>query len=151
MNAETSSYAFLAVFVGALSPIQFAVNSMLGRGIGGPIAATLVSFLAGLIVLTCLNALVFREWPSVAQFAAQPWPVLLIGGSIGVVFVSANVFLTPRLGAAAMLTFVMAGQLACALAIDKIGLFGIGLRDLSAGRIGGVLLVLIGALMVRLN
>ena len=60
-------------------------------------------------------------------------------------------FLAPRLGAAATLAFVMAGQLASALAIDKLGLFGFGLRDLSAGRIGGVLLVLLGALIVRLT
>jgi len=46
---------------------------------------------------------------------------------------------------------VMAGQLASALVIDRFGLFGFGLRDLSLGRIGGVGMVIAGALLVRLT
>jgi transporter family-2 protein len=141
----------MAVAVGALFPIQSAANSLLGRGIGGAVAATLVSFGSGLIVLLCLNALVFRQWPGPRELAAQPLWMLWLGGTIGAVFLTANVFLAPRLGSAATLGFVMAGQLVSALAIDKLGLFGFALRELSVGRLCGVLMVLIGALLVRLT
>jgi transporter family-2 protein len=151
LNSQIAAYALLALCVGALFPVQSAVNALLGRGIGGPIAATMVSFSAGLVVLLVFNAVVFRQWPSLRELAAQPTPLFWIGGTIGAIFLSANVFMAPRLGSAATLGFVMAGQLASALIIDKFGLFAFPMRDLSAGRIGGVALVLIGALLVRLT
>jgi transporter family-2 protein len=151
LNLEIAAYVLMALCVGALFPVQSAANALLGRGIGGPVAATLVSFASGLVVLLCLNALLFRQWPSLRDLASQPLPLLWVGGTIGAIFLSANVFLAPRLGSAATLSFVMAGQLVSALAIDRFGLFGFSLRDLSAGRIGGVALVVIGALLVRLT
>lgn len=141
----------MAVCAGALFPVQSAVNAWLARGIGGPIAATLVSFVSGLVVLLLLNALVFKQYPSLADLRAQPLPLLWIGGTIGAIFLSANVFLAPRLGAAATLGFVIAGQLVSAMTIDRLGLFGFTMRELSLGRVGGVALVLLGAVLVRLS
>ena len=151
MNPQIAVYALLALSVGALFPLQSGANALLGRGIGGPVAATLVSFVSGLIVLLCFNALLFRQWPSLRDLASQPPSLLWIGGTIGAIFLSANVFMAPRLGSAATLGFVMAGQLVSALAIDRFGLFAFPVRDLTAGRIGGVALVVIGALLVRLT
>ncbi|HXT08646.1 MAG TPA: DMT family transporter [Roseiarcus sp.] len=151
MNPQIAAFAFMAVCVGALFPVQSAANALLARGIGGTIAATLVSFISGLIVLLCLNALVFRQWPSFSDLAAQPMWLLWVGGIIGATFLSSNVFMAPRFGSAATLAFVMAGQLASALAIDRFGLFAFPMRDLSVGRIGGVALVVVGALLVRLT
>ena len=150
MNLQNTAYALLAVCAGTLFPVQTAANALLGRGIGGAFAATLVSFVAGLIVLLGLNAVVFKQWPNFADLAAQPLPLLWIGGTIGVVFLSSNVFLASRIGVAATFGFVMAGQLLAALLIDRFGLFGVVLRELSPGRVAGVLLVFVGALMVRL-
>jgi bacterial/archaeal transporter family-2 protein len=141
----------MAVCAGALFPVQSAANAWLARGIGGPIAATLVSFVSGLVMLLLLNALVFKQFPSLADLRAQPLPLLWIGGTIGAIFLSANVFLAPRLGAAATLGFVIAGQLVSAMTIDRLGLFGFTMRELSLGRVGGVALVLVGAVLVRLT
>ena len=69
---------------------------------------------------------------------------------IGATFLSANVYLAPRLGAAATLCFVIAGQIAAAMAIDRFGSFGFEVRDLWPGRVVDVILVLPGAAMVRL-
>ncbi len=151
MSPHITAYALLAVCVGALFPVQSAANALLGNGVGGPVAATLVSFVSGLVVLLCFNTLLFRQWPSLSDLAGQPLPLIWIGGTIGAIFLSANVFMAPRLGSAATLGFVMAGQLVSALVIDRFGLFAFPVRDLSAGRISGVALVLIGALLVRLT
>jgi bacterial/archaeal transporter family-2 protein len=151
LNAETAAYALFAVAVGGLFPMQAAANALLARGVGGPIAATIISILSSLVFLLCVNAVIFRQWPSLAALSAVPKPLLWLGGTLGAIFLSANVFLAPRLGAAATLCLVIAGQLLSALAIDRFGLFGFALRDVSAGRLGGVLLVLVGAIMVRLT
>ena len=151
LNPTLFAYALLAVGVGALFPVQSAANALLGRGIGGPIAATLVSFASGLVLLLAINGLAFRQWPTLEQAAAQPLPLFWVGGAIGAIFLSANVFLAPRFGSAATLSFVMAGQLLSALVIDRFGLFGIAQRELSLGRVGGVAMVLAGAALVRLT
>jgi transporter family-2 protein len=151
LNPQIFAYALMALCVGAMFPVQSAANALLGRGIGGPVAATMVSFGSGFIVLLCLNGLLFRQWPSLRDLSSQPPSLLWIGGTIGAIFLSANVFMAPRLGSAATLGFVMAGQLASALVIDRFGLFAFPVRELSAGRIGGVALVLVGALLVRLT
>jgi transporter family-2 protein len=144
-------YALMAVCAGMLFPVQSAANAWLARGVGGPIAATIISFATGLMVLLLLNGAVFRQFPVVADLRAQPLPLLWIGGILGATYVSANVFLAPRLGASASLCFVIAGQLVAAMTIDRLGLFGFSVRELSFGRLGGVLLVLVGAVVVRLG
>ncbi len=151
LNAETVAYALFAVAVGGLFPMQAAANASLARGVGGPIAATIISILSSLVFLVCVNTFLFRQWPSFAGLSAVPKTLLWLGGTLGAIFLSANVFLAPRLGAAATLCLVIAGQLLSALTIDRFGLFGFGLRELSVGRVGGVALVLIGAIMVRLT
>jgi transporter family-2 protein len=151
LNLQLTVYALMAFCAGALFPVQAAVNAMLGRGIGGPIVASLVSFVAGATALLIFNTVLFRQWPRWSEVAAQPLTLWWVGGMLGALFLSANVVVAPRLGSAATLGFVMAGQLLSALVIDRFGLFGFALRDLSLGRVGGVALVAIGALMVRLT
>ena len=151
MNLETFLLALLALAVGTLFPIQTAANSLLARGVGGSIAATLISFISGLFCLLVINALVFRQYPSVSDISRTPPYLLLMGGAIGATFLSVNVLLAPRLGSAATLCLVIAGQLIGALTIDRLGLFNFAVRDLSPGRIVGVALVLAGALLVRLT
>jgi bacterial/archaeal transporter family-2 protein len=150
LNPQQLLYALSAVAVGTLFPVQTAANALLAKYIGGPIAATIVSFATGLVMLLAINALAFRQWPSLADVTSAPWPLLLIGGAIGAVFLSSNVFLAPRLGAAATLCFVIAGQLSAALVIDRMGLFGFALREATPGRVAGVAMVLVGAVLVRL-
>jgi transporter family-2 protein len=143
-------FSLLAIFAGFIFPFQASVNSQLARGIGGSIAATMISFAVGLAFLVLANLIAFRQIPTLADIARQPLLLLFAGGALGAVYVSANVFLAPRIGAGALLCLVVAGQLLGALVIDRFGLFGLAMRELSFGRLAGALLVLAGALMVRL-
>jgi transporter family-2 protein len=143
-------FSLLAVVAGFLFPFQATVNSQLGRGIGGPIIATVISFAVGLVVIAAADLIVFRQIPTWADIAKQPPYLLFSGGALGAIYVGANVFLAPRIGAGALLCLVVAGQLVGALTIDRFGLFGLAARELSFGRLTGAALVFAGALMVRL-
>lgn len=151
MTPQSLFLALLAMAAGALFPMQTAANAQLAKLIGGPIAATTVSFTVGWFALWALNFAFFRQFPAVADVVSAPWPLLVIGGVFGAIFVSANVFLAPKLGAAATLCFVIAGQLSAAMLVDRLGLFGFATREFSPGRVVGVTLVLIGAVLVRLT
>ena len=150
MSPLAIAFSILALLAGVVFPFQAAVNAQLGGGVGGPMAATLVSFFFGLVFIAAADLLVFRQFPSVADLMRQPPGLLLAGGAIGAVYVAANVFLAPRIGAGALLCLVVAGQLLGALVIDRFGLFGLAIRELSFGRIVGAGLVFAGALLVKL-
>jgi transporter family-2 protein len=143
--------ALLAVCAGMLFPTQTAINAMLARSVGGPVAATLFSITSSWIFLVFFNLIVFRQFPSRSDLASTPIYLMFTGGALGAIFLGFNVMLAPRLGAAATLCFAIAGQLIAALTIDKLGLFGFAERELSPGRIVGVLLVFAGAVLVRLT
>ncbi len=149
MGIQTVLLALIALAAGTLAPIQMAANAQLAKGVNGAIAATIISFTAGWWLLILINSVRFRQFPSVSDIVRTPVHLLLIGGAIGAIFVSANVLVAPRLGSAATASLVIAGQLIGALTVDRLGLFDFAFRGLSAGRLVGVALVLAGAMLVR--
>ena len=150
MSSPDFTYVLLAVMAGVLLPLQIGANTLLARSMGGPIGAAVVSFSFGLILLLAMNFAVFRQFPTAEGAARTPPYLYAIGGTLGAVILSTYVLTAPRLGAAALLCFVIAGQLVSALVVDRFGLFGVMPQELSVGRILGVVAVFAGALMVRL-
>lgn len=126
---------------------QAGVNVTLARGLGNPILAATTSFAGGLLLLAVLCLATRARLGEGATPDSLPWWAWL-GGPLGVSFVVVNIFITPRLGVAAVLSLAVAGQLAGALVVDRFGLFGLVPRDISPFRILGVVLVLAGAVLV---
>ncbi|MCW6506824.1 DMT family transporter [Lichenifustis flavocetrariae] len=142
-------FSTLAVMAGMLFPSQTAINAKLAAGVGGPVVATTISFVAGLASLIVLLAITTRgapDWAAIRQ--TPPW-LLCAGGFLGAIYLSLNVFLVPRIGAGAMMALAIAGQMLAALTIDSAGLFGVAHHTISVGRAAGAVVVLLGALMVR--
>ena len=86
--------------------------------------------------------------PGVAALGGVPWWAW-VGGLLGAFFVAASIALAPRLGAAALLAAILAGQLVAALALDHFGWLGFEERAVTLKRVGGVVLVAAGAALVR--
>jgi transporter family-2 protein len=149
MNLSAILLALLAVAVGMLLPLQFAVNSQLARFLGNPIAANVFSFGIGFLLLLSMSALFVRGLPPMGSLRQLPVYMLVGGGILGATFLTTSIFLTPVLGTAAVLCLVMAGQLIGALLIDQFGLLGLAVREISFGRLAGAVMVVAGAIMVR--
>lgn len=150
MNPTDTLLALVAVGAGAVMPIQFAVNSHLGRALGNPILASIVSVAVSTVVFLLLAAAFVRDRPSIAELAKVPSYLFWVGGVCGAIFVLAAVVLTPRLGTAALAAFVILGQLLAASTIDHFGLLGVAAHQITPGRAVGALLVVVGAVMVRM-
>ena len=108
------------------------------------LAANLV--FSTLVATTVL--LVLRQ--SLAGFGdavRSPWWYWIGGGGMGVVVVLTITVVTPRLGAAATIGLLIAGQLAMGVAIDRYGWFGVDKVALTWPRALGVLLLAAGALL----
>lgn len=138
----------LALVCGAAIAMQAGVNATLGRGLGSPIHAALVSFAVGTLAL---GVVAFAQRERIAD-AAEIGRIPLwawVGGFLGAFFVAASISLAPRLGAAALLAAIIAGQLAMALVLDHFGWLGFEERVATWKRAGGVFLILAGAALVR--
>jgi bacterial/archaeal transporter family-2 protein len=139
----------LALVAGTALAVQAPINATLARFLAHPMAAATVSFAAGAVILAVVTLAVARGPAPFAGIRSTPPVLLLAGGALGTFYVTTSIFLVPRIGAAALMALVIAGQLLAAAAIDHFGLFGVAMRELSVGRVAGLVAVALGALLVR--
>jgi len=146
---DTILWALFGVIAGACIATQAPINVQLGKGLGLPIAAAAVSFLAGGIVLWLLTFTFARIQGVSLDFSAPaPW-MFVAGGLLGAVYVFSTVILTPIMGAAAVMALSVTGQMIAGMALDKVGFMGMAVREISMGRIAGAVLLVAGAVMIR--
>ncbi|ASR43097.1 hypothetical protein BEN78_06580 [Xanthomonas citri pv. mangiferaeindicae] len=140
--------ALAAVVAGALVPFQAGSNAALGRALGHPLWATVASLLVSLLVVLPVIVAMRAPSPSLGQAGALPiWA--WFGGVAGVIYITSALMLTPRLGATSFIVCVVAGQMLTSLLIDHFGLMGLPVKEANLGRIGGVLTILAGMVMVQ--
>jgi transporter family-2 protein len=145
---SVSFVSIAAILIGgALISVQGPLNAMLGRAVGSPVNAALISFLVGTIALAII-ATTQRIAPNGELVRTLPWWAW-IGGLCGAVFVTAAAYAAPRIGVGSMLTLAVASQLLMAVALDHYGVLGVPQRAISGGRVAGIVLVMVGALLVR--
>ena len=144
-------WSLLGILSGAFIAVQAPINAQLARGLGLPVAAAAFSFLSGAIVLGIISIVVTRfDGIALDWKAPAPW-LFVAGGVLGGFYVTLSTILIPRIGTAALMAFLVAGQLMAGMVLDRIGFLGIAVREISLGRIFGAALLLAGALLVRLT
>ena len=142
MSGSTAA-ATLAVAAGLAGSIQVAVMSRLGERIG--VLEALAFSAAVTAALAVVILLLFRQ--SVGGFGQavhQPW-WMLTGGLMGALIVFTVTFAGPRIGVAATVGILIAGQLVAGAAIDRWGLFGQDKIALHWPRLLGITLLAAGA------
>jgi transporter family-2 protein len=149
MSLQGLLLTLAALIGGGLIALQAPINAEVASRLGNPLAAATMSFCVGTAALILVTMLVARH-TDFGAVKALPLYMLLGGGLLGAVYVTVNLMLAPRIGIAALMALGIAGQLFTALLIDRLGLFELMERGLTAGRVSGVVLVAVGALMVRL-
>jgi transporter family-2 protein len=137
-----------AFFIGCLIPLQAALNNSIRISVeSGAVFASFVNFLVGSAILGLLCVATGEKWSSVLKLAdIAPWQ--LAGGLLGAIFVFGTTMLAPRIGVAVMLGLVVAGQMAASLVFDRVGVLGMVERELTAARIVGAGIVIVGVLVI---
>ncbi|HEX8658679.1 MAG TPA: DMT family transporter [Hymenobacter sp.] len=138
----------LALLAGCLIPFQTAFNARLGTALGNGVQATTVSFVIATLAMLLLLAATQTAVPTAAQAGAVP-PLAWFGGVIGALYVTAVVWLAPRLGVASVTVLLIAGQVLAAMLIEHFGWLGAPHHPLSALRLGGVVLLAVGIWAMR--
>jgi transporter family-2 protein len=139
-------YIALAAASGFFLPLQALVNARTSYILGGPFWATLVNFAGGtamiIVVLLALRAPV----PAMEQIARVP-SYCWFSGFMGVLFVAQAAFTVPKLGAAAMIALVIAGQMFGSMAYDHFGVLQNG-EPVSWEKALGAVLLLAGVYLI---
>jgi transporter family-2 protein len=139
-------WALIGVVAGMIIALQAPINAQLAHKLGSPVVAAAASFVAGTVLLIAV-ALVTAQGHAI-DWRAPPWWMYVAGGFLGAGFVTITLLLTPRMGAAATMGLIVAGQLLAGLVLDRLGYFDLAVREMTAGRVGGAVLVVFGALML---
>jgi bacterial/archaeal transporter family-2 protein len=142
-------YLALAFAAGACVAFQAGVNAQLSRWVESPLRAAFISFVVGTIALLFVTLVAVRKaYPSTSRLGDAPWWVW-IGGLLGAFYVVVAIVAAPKLGAAALLSSVVAGQMIASVVVDEYGWVGFPERHISPGRIAGIVLVGSGVALVR--
>lgn len=136
-----------AVVAGSFLPLQAGVNARLAHFVGGPVRASMISFVVGAAALFLVVVLFYRSSGNRAGDA--PWWAW-VGGLLGAFYVTATVVVPVRIGAAAFFGILVAAQLVTSVLVDQFGWVGFPQREVSPLRLVGVGLLVAGALLVRL-
>ncbi|WP_332236623.1 DMT family transporter [Sporolactobacillus sp. KGMB 08714] len=138
------------LFAGMVIPLQTSINSRLGLRLKSPFISSAVSFFVGMVFLFIVSLIAepyfFSEG---ARLFSLPLWMLIGGGCIGVVYLTANILLLPHLGSALTVVVTLLGQMIMALAIDQFGWFRVPVHELNGPRLLGILLMLAGVFVVE--
>jgi transporter family-2 protein len=135
----------LTAIVGGVLALQAPINAGLGK-VTGNMAAALVSFTVGTLVLVLVVAVAGEAGGLGSTFEVR-W-YYLIGGVLGAAYVATALVTVRSIGAGGVAAATITGQLATAVVIDRLGILGLEPAPLSASRILGVGLLLMGTYLI---
>lgn len=141
-------YLLFALVTGAGVAVQSVMNARLRVLLEGPFWAAAGQFVVGLMFLLLVALLTRQSAPVTSGIPRAPWWIWA-GGLFGATFILVNIILTPKLGATLTLAMMIVGQLSAALVVDHYGLFGGTIVRISATRLAGVVLLLLGVSLIR--
>ena len=149
--SASSSPAFLPLaammFAAGLGiPVFAALNAGLGQQLGGPVAATAVTFAIGFVIATAM--LVFTGFPAASTFTFErPW--LWIGAVVMLFAATSVAYSAPRIGLGNAIFFVLLGQIVAAAIIDHFGLLGSIQSAITPKRALGLAVMAFGLYLAR--
>lgn len=137
----------IAVAAGLAIPVQGRINGALGARLDDGIAAAVVSFTTGLIVMVLVSLALPRGRRGLAQILPAlrerrfP-PIYAMAGGIGAFFVFAQSFTVGLLGVALFTVATVTGQTLSGLLVDRLGIGPAGKKSVTAIRVLGTVLTI---------
>lgn len=124
------------VAVGLQSPLASLISQRLGL-----FESVFIVHIGGALI--ALIPLLIYGGGKLAEWRSVPW-YALGAGIFGLVVIGSISYMIPRVGIAAAITTIVAGQLLVGMVLDHFGLLGAAGRSLDATRVFGLAVVLVG-------
>ncbi|HEY5983922.1 MAG TPA: DMT family transporter [Anaerolineales bacterium] len=107
----------------------------------GPLESSLIVHVGGAVVSLLL--LLIIGGGNITQWRSAPW-YALGAGVFGLIVLSAVSYTIPRIGVAAAIVSIVAGQIILSAVLDHFGWLGAAVRPLNAPRLLGLGVVMLG-------
>ncbi|CCQ46875.1 conserved hypothetical protein [Pseudarthrobacter siccitolerans] len=137
----------LAVGSGLAIPVQGRINGALGARLDDGIAASVVSFSTGLLLMLLISLVLPRGRAGLASILPavrnRAFPrIYVLAGGIGALFVFAQSFTVGILGVALFTVATVTGQTLSGLLVDRLGIGPAGKKSVTGIRIIGCVLTI---------
>ena len=133
-----------------LLPIQTSINSRLSQFTRSSFYASTISFAVGTICLLVLNIIIHPQVLTPEFFSKQTlnytW---VLGGLLGVIYLTGNLLLLPRLGAALTVVITVTGQIIMGVIIDTFGLLGAHQQSFTLFKGVGIIFLITGIIFMN--
>ncbi|CAH2032566.1 DMT family transporter [Trichlorobacter ammonificans] len=129
---------------GVAIALQPSINARLAQKVGS-FESSLISFAVGTL---CLLAVVLTTGRGSLRGVVDASWWELTGGFLGAFFVTMTIIAVPRMGTAAVMAIIIAGQLSTGTLLDHLGMFGLRQVPLTPLRGVGIALLCLGAALV---
>jgi transporter family-2 protein len=153
LAVSKTGWILLALIAGAVLPVQGAINGLLRSDIGAPFVVGTISFVVATltmaVVLLITTVLSDAPRPHLTGLANMPWWGWL-GAFCGATYVTTVFTAIPVIGAAAAVGLTVAGQQIASVFVDRYGWFRLSRREISGLRFGGVALLLLGVVVIKI-
>ncbi|WP_017549517.1 DMT family transporter [Salinicoccus carnicancri] len=140
----------LGAAAGSLTPLQTSINSRLAVFTRSVFLSSFYSFLVGTLMLILFNLFANPEKLSPSYIASQDFSYIwFVGGLMGVIYLTGNVLLLPKIGAALTVIMTVAGQMVIGLLIDTFGWFDAEVQPINIFRILGIIIMIAGIIFMN--
>ena len=143
-------WCVFGVLIGMDNAAQSAINAHVGVIMEHPMKATMISSLEAIPWVLLTLAVTAKRVPIVwSGFrGAKLW--MLLGGCFGGAYILSNAWLTPKIGASPSVISLLIGSTLGSAIIDHFGFFRAEKHPVTRMKLLGILLILIGAMLIRL-
>ncbi|HEC2224080.1 TPA: DMT family transporter [Staphylococcus delphini] len=142
----------LGLVAGAVIPVQTSINSRLSRYTQSSLYASAISFTVGTLLLVILNFILNPHLLTAEAFGHYHFDYYwYLGGLMGVIYLTGNMILLPRIGASLTVVTTITGQILMSVLIDTFGWFNVGVQTLHVMKVLGIVLLLIGIILMNLQ
>lgn len=141
-------YMIVAFLGGAVLPTQIGLNTLVAKATASPIWASGISFFVGTIGMFAYYIISRQPWPTAHAISTIPHYAWL-AGFLGAFYVTITIIAAPKIGAALLISLVVAGQMVAAITLDHYGAMGFTQHSINWGRAAGALMVVAGVVLIR--
>ncbi|EQA7716692.1 DMT family transporter [Staphylococcus pseudintermedius] len=142
----------LGLVAGAVIPVQTSINSRLSRFTQSSLYASAISFTVGTLLLVILNFILNPHLLTAEAFGHYHFDYYwYVGGLMGVIYLTGNMILLPRIGASLTVVTTITGQILMSMLSDTFGWFSVDVQALHVMKVLGIVLLLIGIILMNLQ
>lgn len=114
--------------------------------------ASAISFTVGTLLLVILNFILNPHLLTAEAFGHYHFDYYwYVGGLMGVIYLTGNMILLPRIGASLTVVTTITGQILMSMLIDTFGWFNVDVQALHVMKVLGIVLLLIGIILMNLQ